>query len=41
MNQASQVSDQTAQAASKIAEMSPKEAMQYLLSLADTGAPAA
>ena len=44
-NQASQVSDQAsdqaAQAASKIAGMAPKEAMQYLLSLAEAGTPAA
>jgi len=39
--QASQAPDQAAQAASKIAGMAPKEAMQYLLSLAEAGAPAA
>jgi hypothetical protein len=33
--------NQAAQAASKIAGMSPKEAMQYLLSLAQAGAPGA
>jgi hypothetical protein len=39
--QASQGANQAAQAASKVASMSPKEAMQYLLSLAEAGAPAA
>jgi hypothetical protein len=39
--QASQASDQASQAASKIAGMSPKQAMQYLLSLAEAGASAA
>jgi len=39
--QASQGADQAAQAASKIAGMTPKEAMQYLLSLAEAGASAA
>lgn len=39
--QASQTSDQVGQAASKIAGMSPKEAMQYLLSLAEAVAPGA
>jgi len=40
-SQASQASDQAAQAANKIAGMTPREAMQYLLSLAEAGAPAA
>jgi hypothetical protein len=39
--QASQAPDQVAQAANKVAGMGPKEAMQYLLSLAEAGAPAA
>jgi outer membrane biosynthesis protein TonB len=39
--QASQAPDQATQAASMIAGMGPKEAMQYLLSLAEAGAPAA
>jgi hypothetical protein len=39
--QASQAPDQATQAAGKIAGMGPKEAMQYLLSLAEAGAPAA
>jgi hypothetical protein len=39
--QSGQASDQAAQAASKIVGMNPKEAMQYLLSLAETGAAAA
>lgn len=40
-DQVNQAPDQVAQAASKIAGMAPKEAMQYLLSLAEAGAPAA
>jgi hypothetical protein len=40
-SQSSQGADAAAQAASKIAGMTPKEAMQYLLSLAEAGASAA